>query len=101
MSGIVTRRMPSSNTLFKTLKKLGFGGFKLRSPNSMGLISTSQSGLCSLTKLDLSYCNLNAIPNHICYLFSLELHFPNIFVSTFPNSLHENYKIIHVYHLKF
>ena len=40
----------------------------------MGLLSTSLLGLCSLTRLDLS-CNLNAIPNDICYLFSLKYLF--------------------------
>ena len=28
--------------------------------------------MCSFTSLDLSYCNLNAIPNDICCLFSLK-----------------------------
>ncbi|KAL0009384.1 hypothetical protein SO802_010886 [Lithocarpus litseifolius] len=64
--------MAYSNTLFQTLKKLAFAGFNQRSPNRMGLLSTSLSGLCSLTRLNLSYCNLNAIPNDICCLFSLK-----------------------------
>ena len=51
MSGIATRLMASSKTLFKTLKKLAFGGFKLRSPNSMGLSSSPLLSLFSLTKL--------------------------------------------------
>ena len=67
MSGTTTRLMPSSTALFKTLKKLSLSGFKLRSPNSIGLLSTSLSNLCSLTKLDLSYCNLNANPDYISY----------------------------------
>ena len=67
MSGTTTRSMPSSIALFKTLKKLSFNGFRLRSPNSMGLLSTSLSNLYSLTKLDLSYCNLNANPDYIGY----------------------------------
>ena len=36
------------------------------------LVLTSLSGLCSLTYLDLSYCNLNAIPDGIICLFSLK-----------------------------
>ena len=67
MSGTTTRPMPSSNALFKTIKKLSFRGFRLRSPNFMGLLSTSLSNLCSLTKLDISYCNLNANPDYISY----------------------------------
>ena len=66
VSGTATGLMPCYNALFQTLKKLAFGQFKQRSLNHMGLLSTSLSGLCSLTRLDLSYCNLNAIPNDIC-----------------------------------
>ena len=96
VSGTATGLLPFSNALFRTLKKLAFSGFMPRSPNCMGLLSTSLSGLrsltklnlsycnlvgllsislsglCSLTSLDLSYCNLNAIPNDICCLFSLK-----------------------------
>ena len=36
------------------------------------LVLTSLSRLCSLTHLDISYCNLNAIPDGISYLFSLK-----------------------------
>ncbi|XP_050278851.1 TMV resistance protein N-like [Quercus robur] len=72
VSGTVTGLMAYSNTLFQTLKTLALGGFKPRSPNRMGLLKTSLWGLCSLTSLNLSYCNLNAIPNDICRLFSLE-----------------------------
>ncbi|KAL4597993.1 hypothetical protein ACB092_11G028500 [Castanea dentata] len=75
VSGTATGLMPYYNALFQTLKKLSFGQFKQRSLNCMGLLSTSLSGLCSLTRLDLSYCNLNAIPNDICYLFSLKYLF--------------------------
>ncbi|XP_065638620.1 disease resistance-like protein DSC1 [Quercus suber] len=70
-SGIAAGLMPYSNALFQTLKKLAFGGFKPRIPNCMCLFWTSFLGLGSLTSLDLSYCNLNAIPNDICCLFSL------------------------------
>ena len=36
------------------------------------LVLTSLLGLCSLTHLDISYCNLNAIPDGISCLFSLK-----------------------------
>ena len=72
VSGTATGLMAYSNTLFQTLKTLALGGLKRRSPNHMGLLTTSLWGLCSLTHLNLSYCNLNAIPNDICLLFSLE-----------------------------
>ena len=72
VSVTTTGLMPHSNALFQTLKKIAFGGFKPRSPNRMGLLLTSLSSLCSLTRLNLSYCNLNAIPNDICCLSSLK-----------------------------
>uniref|UniRef100_A0A7N2LK51 ADP-ribosyl cyclase/cyclic ADP-ribose hydrolase n=2 Tax=Quercus lobata TaxID=97700 RepID=A0A7N2LK51_QUELO len=72
VSGTATGLMAYSNTIFRSLKTLALGGFKRRSPNHMGLLPTSLWGLCSLTHLNLSYCNLNAIPNDICRLFSLE-----------------------------
>ena len=44
-----------------------------RSPDPLEMLLTSLSeGLCSLKKLDLSYCNLNAIPNAIGCLSTLE-----------------------------
>ena len=72
VSGTAPGLMAYSNTLFQTLKTLALGGFKPRSPNRMGLLKTSLWGLCCLTSLNLSYCNLNAIPNDICRLFSLK-----------------------------
>ena len=72
-SGILTRFMASSNALFETLKNVALSGFKLRIPDSMCQLSTSLMGLGSLTNLDLSRCNLNAIPNDICCLSSLEI----------------------------
>ncbi|KAK9995061.1 hypothetical protein SO802_024764 [Lithocarpus litseifolius] len=72
VSGTATRLLPYSNASFQTLKKLVFGGFKARSPNPMSLLSTSLSSLCSLTNLDLSYCNLKTIPSDVGCLFSLE-----------------------------
>ena len=66
-SGTSTGLMAYSRA-FQTLKKLASDGLKPRNPNHVGLLS----GLCCLTSLDLSYCNLNAIPNGICCLFSLQ-----------------------------
>ena len=42
-----------------------------RSPNPMGMLVHSFSGLCSLTKLDLSYYNLQTIPDVLSNLSSL------------------------------
>ena len=72
LSGTAKRPMSYSNAPFQTLKKLIFGGSKARSPDPMSLLSTSLLGLCSLTNLDLSYCNLKAIPSDIGCLFSLK-----------------------------
>ncbi|XP_065625392.1 TMV resistance protein N isoform X3 [Quercus suber] len=65
-----TRLIRSSNALLENLRKRFLGGFKSRIPDR--LVLTSQSGLCFLNYLDLSYCNLNAIPNGISSLFSLK-----------------------------
>ena len=75
----VNGQMSSSNALFKFFRKIAFGGFQLipfysmsRSFEPMGLLSSSLFGLSSLTKLNLSNCNLQAIPNDIGCLFSLQ-----------------------------
>nr|XP_023894570.1 protein SUPPRESSOR OF npr1-1, CONSTITUTIVE 1-like [Quercus suber] len=60
----------------KKLKKLFISGVKRRSTNPLDMSITSLSSLCSLSKLetlDLSYCNLNAIPNAIGCLSTLEI----------------------------
>ena len=72
VSGTATRLLPYSNAPFQTLKKLVFGGFKARSLDPMSLLSASLSGFCSLTNLDLSYCDLKAIPSDVVCLFSLK-----------------------------
>ena len=82
VSGTAMKEVPSSNGLLKNLM-LSFRECKSRSwydllpfysrpksPNPVGF--SSLSGLCSLTKLNLSDCNLRAIPNDIGCLFSLE-----------------------------
>ncbi|XP_075647727.1 TMV resistance protein N-like [Castanea sativa] len=58
----------------KNFKKLFISGVKRRSTNPLDLSITSLSCLRSLSKLetlDLSYCNLNAIPDAICCLSTL------------------------------
>ena len=62
-SGTATGLMLSSYAIPKFLYQF-FGAIKPRI-NSMCMVSTSLSGLTSLTKLDLRECNLNAIPNDI------------------------------------
>ena len=64
--------------MIKTFKKIASKlNFKKsvdmsRSCDPMGLLSSSIFGLSSLTKLNLSNCNLKEIPNDIACLFSLE-----------------------------
>ena len=75
----VNKQMPSSDALFEIFRKIAFGGFQLvplysmsRSSDPKGLLSSSLFGLSSLTTLNLSNCNLKAIPNDIGCLFSLQ-----------------------------
>ena len=88
VSGTAIRDMSSSIGLLKNLKRLSLEGCrglsssnksgyelirfysKPISPDPMGL--SHLLGLCSLTRLNLRDCNLNAIPNAIGSLFSLE-----------------------------
>ena len=88
VSRTAIRQVPSSISHLKNLKRLSFEGCKallssnkswyelipfyskLRSLDPMAL--SPLLGLCSLTKLNLSDCNLKAIPNDIGSLFSLE-----------------------------
>ena len=43
-----------------------------RCPSPMGMLEHSLIGLCSLTELDLSYCNVQTIPNALGCLSSLK-----------------------------
>ena len=90
MSGTATTGLPSSIVHLKNLKVLSLSGcvgpssksfnkltwFPLtqprRSPDPMGMLERSLIGLCSLTTLDLSYCNVRTIPNVLGCLSSLE-----------------------------
>ena len=79
--------LPSSFVHLKNLKFLLLSGWvgpssnKLtrfpltqprRSPDPMGMLECSLIGLCSLTMLKLSYCNVQTIPNVLGCLSSLE-----------------------------
>ncbi|XP_050240615.1 disease resistance protein RUN1-like isoform X2 [Quercus robur] len=88
LSETAIRQVPSSISLLKNLKVLSFFGckglsssnnswyellpfyFMPRSPNPVGL--SSLSSLCSLTNLNLSGCNVKAIPIDIGSLFCLD-----------------------------
>ena len=89
LSGTAITSLPSSVVHLKNLKVLSLSGcvgpssksfneltrFPLmqprRSPNPMGMLERSLIGLCSLTELDLSYCNVQTIPNVLGCLSSL------------------------------
>ena len=87
MSGIAITGIPSSVVHLKNLKVLslsrcvGLSSNKLtrfplmqprRSLDPIGMLERSLIGLCSLTELDLSYCNVQTIPNVLGCLSSLE-----------------------------
>nr|POE82678.1 disease resistance protein adr2 [Quercus suber] len=78
VSGTAIRELFSSSNLLKKLKKLSIGGcdfllskkllnFPLlqRSPDPMGMLMRTLSSLSSLTDLNLSYCNLQTVPDAI------------------------------------
>ena len=93
VSRTAIRKVSSSIGLLKNLKTLSFNECKglsssssnklwnellpfysmPRSPDHMDLLFFSLLGVCSLTSLNLSDCNLKAISNDIGSLFSLEL----------------------------
>ena len=86
VSGTAVREPPSSIFCLKNLKILSFQGcnglsFKSwswknllmkKTPDLMGLVLLSISGLCSLTKLNIRNCNLQSILSDIGCLLSLE-----------------------------
>ncbi|XP_030961555.1 TMV resistance protein N-like [Quercus lobata] len=90
VSRTAIRRLPSSIVLLKNLRELSLSGcegllskssnklfsFPLmqpRSPDSMGMLVRTLSGIQSLTELDLSYCNIRAIPYDISCLSTLRI----------------------------
>uniref|UniRef100_A0A7N2MFZ4 ADP-ribosyl cyclase/cyclic ADP-ribose hydrolase n=1 Tax=Quercus lobata TaxID=97700 RepID=A0A7N2MFZ4_QUELO len=87
LSGTAITDLPSFVVHLKNLKGLSLSGcvglssnkltrFPLmqlrRSPDPTGMLERSLIGLCSLTKLDLSYCDLQTIPNVLGCFSSLE-----------------------------
>lgn len=90
VSGTAIREPPSSICCLKNLKILSFQGcngmsskswswkkplsflLMTKTPDLMGLVLPSVSGLCSLTRLNLRNCNLQAIPGDIGCLSSLK-----------------------------
>ena len=80
VSGTAIKMPPTSINLLKNLKVLSLHGCEGLSPKSsnklisfqqrsnpypMVMLENSLSGLCSLTQLDLSFCNLQSIPDYI------------------------------------
>ncbi|XP_050244407.1 disease resistance protein RPV1-like isoform X3 [Quercus robur] len=87
LGGTAITGLPSSVVHLKNLKVVSLCGcvglssnkltrFSLmqprRSPDPMSTLERSLIGLCSLTKLDLSYCNVQTIPKVLGCLSSLE-----------------------------
>ncbi|KAL6315945.1 hypothetical protein AAG906_013779 [Vitis piasezkii] len=98
---IAIRVLPSSFSFLRNLKILSFKGCKgplstlwllpRRSSNSIGSILQPLSGLCSLTTLNLSNCNLSDEPNlsSLGFLSSLEdLH---LALPELPSSIYHIY----------
>jgi Leucine-rich repeat (LRR) protein len=80
LSETAIKEVPSSIVLLKNLEELHIHGCKgpsysfypkSTSHDSLGVLLPSLSGLHSLTNLDLSDCNIWAIPNDIGCLYSL------------------------------
>ena len=100
MKSLVNLKLSECTKLSKLLENLGttksvekfdvIGTSKRLIHSSIpdSLVLTSLSGLCSLTYLDQSYCNLNAIPNGISSLFSLKyLHLNGNNFGCLPKSI--------------
>ncbi|KAH9781822.1 ADP-ribosyl cyclase/cyclic ADP-ribose hydrolase [Citrus sinensis] len=117
ISGTAIRQPPSSIFLMKNLKELSFSGCKgspsstswflgfpmnlmRRSSDPVALsLPSSLSSLCSLTKLDISYCDLGegAIPSSIgdlCSLKQLYLRGNNFF--TLPASIYRLSSLLYI-----
>ena len=104
-SGITLRELPSSVVTLENLKELSLQGCKgpphklwnnlfplnlmpRRSLNPMSLLLPSLLGMHSLKSLDLSYCNLQIIPNDIGNLSSItELNLSENHFSCLPESM--------------
>ena len=71
VSGTPIRELSSSSNRLKNPKKhLNFPLLQ-RSPDPMGMLTRTLSSLSSLTDLNLSYCNIQAVPDAIGRLTSL------------------------------
>ena len=88
VSGTAIKGLPESINLLRKIRVLSFHGCEGLSPESLnkllsyplmprrsidptGMLVHTLSSLCFLTELDLSYCNLQTIPDVIGYLSSL------------------------------
>ena len=113
VSGIVVRELPLSVVTLKNLKELSFRGCKgpppkllwsklfpfnlmpKRSLSPVSLFFPSLLGLSSLTKLDLSDCNLQTIPNDIGNLSSIKnLNLSENHFSCLPESIAQLSKLL-------
>ena len=102
VSRAAIKALPTSINLLKNLEALSFYGceglspkssnkvisFRQRSLYPMGMLVYSLSGLCSLTCLDLRFCNLQSIPDEIgCLSSLLELNLEGNNFICLPRSL--------------
>ncbi|KAL7215811.1 hypothetical protein ACSBR1_027876 [Camellia fascicularis] len=112
---IAIRKLPSSIGLMKKLKILSLQGCKgmtsnswcslflpsiLRREreNSSALELAALSGLESLWKLDLSYCNLKSIPTAICHIYSLRhLYLSGNTMESLPASVNQLLRLSGLY----
>ena len=103
VSGTAIKALPTSIKLLKNLKVLSLHGCEGLSPKSLNVLISFQrrrsldpmvmleqslSDFCSWTKLDLSFCNLQTIPDDIGYLSSLlELNLAGNYFVCLPKSM--------------
>ncbi|XP_050286575.1 TMV resistance protein N-like [Quercus robur] len=112
VSGTAIREPPSSIFCLKNLKILSFQGcnglsskswswkkplnflLMTKTPDLMGLVLPSVSGLCSLTRLNIRNCNLQAIPSDIgCLSLLQELDLSGNNFVFIPESINQLFKL--------
>ena len=71
MDGTAIKGLPPSIVCLKKLKKLSLKGCGGLSPEQLNLLLSNLSALRSFSDLDLSYCNIRAIPDVFGYFPSL------------------------------